>query len=143
MFSAHPDWELRIVYASTENTDQAIAVITRELVVENLDRIPKVLDEAGPIPALLMGWSIFEAAARLLVPEYLGRPQPSGRLLELLASDGYITPEEADFLRSLARLRNEAAHGHLDAAVTRDHVAMLVSITRTLLVLSDATAHSH
>jgi len=143
LFSAHPDWELRIVYAAAENSDQTIVVISRDLTVESLDRIPKVLDEAGPVPALLMGWSIFEAAARSLVPEHLGRPQTPNRLLEILASDGYITPEEADFLRCLGRLRNEAAHGRLDAPVTRDQVMMLVTMTRTMLASPNSVASSH
>jgi hypothetical protein len=133
MFSAHPDWELRNVYAPTQGTDHAITVIPHQLVVENLDRLLKVFDEAGSIPALLTGWSVFEAAARSLIPDHLGRPQTPGRLLEVLASEGYVTPAEADALRELGNLRNKAAHGKLDAAVTRDQIAELVSVTRSLL----------
>jgi hypothetical protein len=142
MFSLHPDWELRIIYAPTQNAEQALAVTPRKLVIESLDRLPKIFDEAGPIPALLTGWSVFEAAARGLIPESLGRPQAPERLLEKLASEGYITPEEADALRILGKLRSHAAHGRLDVAITRDQLAELVSITHTLIELPDANATS-
>ena len=133
MFSRHQDWELRVIYASDQNAEQSIAILPRDLVVGTLDRIMTIYDEAGAIPALLTGWSVFEAAARSLIPGDLGRPQPANRLLEILASDGYITPEEADALRILAHSWNTAAHGHLDVSITRDQVASLVSVTRTLL----------
>jgi hypothetical protein len=140
LFSSHPDWELRIIYASTQNAERTIAVPPRKLVLENLDRLLKIFDEAGPVPALLTGWSVFEAAARGLIPGNLGRPQTPERLLEKLASEGYITPGEAAALRTLGQLRNDAAHGRLDAAVTRDQLADLVSVTHTLLELSEGDA---
>ena len=136
MFAAHPDWELRVVYAPTQGTEQAIAIIPHQLVVENLDRLLKVFDEAGPVPALLLGWSVFEAAARSLIPEHLARPQTPSHLLEVLASDGYVTPAEADTLRELGDARNKAAHGKLDAAVSREQMAELATITRSLLDLA-------
>jgi hypothetical protein len=140
LFTSHPDWELRIIYAPTQNAERTIAVPPRKLVLENLDRLLEIFDEAGPVPALLTGWSVFEAAARGLIPETLGRPQTPERLLEKLASEGYITPGEADALRTLGQLRNDAAHGRLDAAVTRAQLADLVSVTHTLLELSEGDA---
>jgi hypothetical protein len=136
MFASHTDWELRVIYAPRQQTDQAIPVSSQAVIAENLDRLLTVYDQAGAIPALLMGWSIFEAAARSLAPETLERPQTTGRLLEALASDGSITPDEADGLRQIARLRNEAAHGRLDVTVAREQIEALASVTRTLLELS-------
>ena len=137
MFASHPDWELRVVYAPTKSIQQTIAVMPRRLVAETVDRLLKIFDDSGPIPALLTGWSAFEAAARSLIPNNLGPPQTSGRLLETLASEGGITPAEADALRTLAQLRNDAAHGRLDASVTREQLAELMSVTQTLLKLSE------
>jgi hypothetical protein len=37
-------------------------------------------------------------------------------------------------------LRNDAAHGRLDAVVTRDQVADLMAVVRALLALSDTDA---
>jgi hypothetical protein len=136
MFSAQTDWELRVVYAPAENAEQTVAVISRERVAENVDRLLDIFDAFGAIPALLTGWSVFEAAARSSIPKALGRPQTHGRLLEVLAADGSITPEEADALRKLGSLRNKAAHGDLDVAVTREQMAELVSVARSVLDLS-------
>ena len=116
MFSSHPDWELRIIYAPTQNAEQALAVTPRKLVIESLDRLPKIFDEAGPIPALLTGWSVFEAAARGLIPEGLGRRRPpsafSRNLRQRVTSRlGKPTP-----FAVFGRLRDHAAHGRLDAS---------------------------
>jgi uncharacterized protein YutE (UPF0331/DUF86 family) len=61
------------------------------------------------------------------------RAQTPIRLLKALASDGYITPDEADMLRQLGRIRKEVAHGRLDLKPVREKVERLLSITRTLL----------
>lgn len=140
MFSAHPDWELRIIYAPTQKADQPITLIPPERVLENLDRLLEIFDNAGSVPALLTGWSVFEAAARSVIPGNLQQPQMPERLLEVLASDGYITPQEADDLRNFAVLRNKAAHGQLDIAVSRDQIAALAGISRTLMNLAGSTA---
>jgi len=135
LFAAHPDWELRVVYAPAQGVEQSISTLPKSMVAESLDRLLGIFDQAGPVPALLTGWSVFEAAARRLLPDNLGRPQSPARLLEVLASDGSITPDEANALRTLGRLRNEAAHGRLDIALTREQVADLVRVTRSLLAL--------
>ena len=87
----------------------------------------------GLTAALLTGWAVFEAAARALLPSSLIRPQPPARLIETLASEGYVTPDEADMLRRISRTRNELAHGRLDLTPSRDDVAMLIAVTRSML----------
>ena len=74
-----------------------------------------------------------EATARLAEPLNFTRPQPSARLVEFLASQGYVTPDEAGLLRSLGRLRNAASHGSLDLSVDRQSLVKLVAITQGLL----------
>jgi hypothetical protein len=138
LFSERADWELRIAYAPSRVPD--ISVPPREVIEEHLNRIPAAFDTVGPTASLLLAWSVFEAAARSLMQNDLGRPQAPARLLEVLASDGYIAPGEADVLRRLGRLRNEAAHGRLDVVLTRDDLAELVQITRTILELHEQGA---
>jgi hypothetical protein len=91
----------------------------------------------GPTAALLTGWAVFEAAARALLPDSLKRPQPPARLIEALASEGYIMPDEADLLRRLSRTRNEVAHGRLDLTPSADDVALLIAVTRSMLEPAD------
>jgi hypothetical protein len=132
-FSGHPDWELRFVYAPPVNSDADIPVVSKQTVFEHLDRLDASVDTMGPTAALLTGWAVFEAAARALLPSTLTRPQPPARLIEALASEGYVTPDEADMLRRLSRTRNELAHGRLDLTPSRGDVARLIAVTRSIL----------
>lgn len=132
-FAGHPDWELRFVYAPPANSDADIPVISKQTVSEHLDRLSASVEAMGPTAALLTGWAVFEAAARTLLPSSLTRPQPPARLIETLASEGYVTPDEADLLRRLSRTRNEVAHGRLDLTPSQDDVATLIAVTRSIL----------
>jgi hypothetical protein len=129
----HPDWELRVIYAPPLNSDADIPVVSRQTVVEHLDRLDGSVDAMGPTAALLTGWAVFEAAARALLPSSFPRPQPAGRLIETLASEGHVTPDEADLLWRISRTRNEVAHGRLDLTPSRDDVAQLIAMTRSIL----------
>lgn len=132
-FTGHPDWELRFVYAPPANSDADIPVVSKQVVSDYLERLDASVDAMGHTAALLTGWAVFEAAARALLPSSFTRPQPSARLIETLASAGYVTPDEADILRRISRTRNEVAHGRLDLTPSRDDVALLIAVTRSIL----------
>ena len=132
-FDEHPDWELRLVYAPPVNSDGDIPVVSKQIVSEHLDRLEASIDAMGLTAALLTGWAVFEAAARALLPSSLTRPQPSARLIETLAWEGYVTPDEADLLRRLSRTHSEVAHGRLDLTPSRDDVTLLIAVTRSML----------
>jgi hypothetical protein len=132
-FAGHPDWELRFVYAPPVNSDANIPVVSKQTVSEHLDRLEASVEAMGLAAALLTGWALFEAAARALLPSSLTRPQSPARLIETLASEGYVTPDEADMLRRVSRTRNEIAHGRLDLTPSRDDVALLIAVTRSVL----------
>jgi uncharacterized protein YutE (UPF0331/DUF86 family) len=57
------------------------------------------------------------------------------RLLEVLASEGYLTPEETDTMREIVHLRNRAAHGDFNVTVGSEHLDRIVEMTRSLLAL--------
>ncbi len=132
-FAGHPDWELRFVYAPPSNSDANVPVASKQTVSEHLDRLVATVDAMGLTAALLTGWAVFEAAARSLLPTSLTRPQRPARLIETLASEGYVTPDEADMLRRLSRMRNEVAHGRLDLTPSRDDISLLIDVTRSIL----------
>jgi hypothetical protein len=132
-FAGHPEWELRFVYAPPVHADADIPAASKQTVSEHLDRLAASVDAMGLAAALLMGWAVFEAASRAVLPSSFVRPQPPARLIETLASEGYVTPDEADLLRQLSRTRNEVAHGRLDLMPSRDDVALLISVTRAIL----------
>jgi len=136
-FAGHPDWELRFVYAPPVNSDANVPVASKQTISDHLDRLDASVDAMGLTAALLTGWAVFEAAARALLPSSLTRPQPPAHLIETLASEGHVTPDEADMLRRLSRTRNQVAHGRLDLTPSRDDVALLMGVTRSIL---EATA---
>ncbi|WP_254070348.1 hypothetical protein [Acidisphaera sp. L21] len=132
---AHPEWELQVFYAPPLRNEDAIPASSRETIEEHLQRIEGSLEAMGTTAALLLAWATFEAAARRLVPDGFAQPQSPSRLIEVLASQGYVTPDEADTLRGLIQIRNAAAHGRLDLTTTRSQVEDLVGVTRTILAL--------
>ena len=132
-FANQPDWELRLIYAPPLNPAISIPVATPEMIEDQLYRIEHAYDAMGSMAALLIGWSAFEAAARRALPASLDKPQTTSRLLELLAFEGYLMPEEADRLRELSRIRNAVAHGRLDIEVERQGISDLAALTRALL----------
>lgn len=142
LFAGREDWELRVIYAPPLVVEKSIPVPSRELIQDHLDRVSVAYDAVGPTAALLTAWSVFEAVARSLIPIGLTRPQQPVRLIEVLASEGYVTPDEADTLRRLGQVRNEAAHGRLDVAVSQEDLARLVDVIRTLLKLQGEAALS-
>jgi REase_AHJR-like len=108
LFFGHPDWELKVLYAPARNSETSFAKPSRKTIEAILSGLTKAVEYLGPVPALVIAWAAFEAAARLLVPLKIERPQTPARLVETLASDGYITPKEADMSRNLAHSRNRA-----------------------------------
>lgn len=82
--------------------------------------------------ALVTSWANLEAISRALLPDQLGRPQPASKLIEVLATEGILTPRQADLLRQIAELRNAAAHGDLNTPLTQHQVTELISTTRSL-----------
>ncbi|MCB8876097.1 hypothetical protein [Acidisoma silvae] len=137
IFATQKDWEFQILYAPGAPTEPDLTPESKESVTEIVRRLPYVFDQGGAVAALLTGWSAFEAAARRLMPEAFERPQPPARMLEALAFSGAITPDEADMLRNLARERNQAAHGKLDATITPKQLEQLITVTLTLLELTE------
>jgi uncharacterized protein YutE (UPF0331/DUF86 family) len=133
-----PGWELRAVLISPATSPVSLPLQTQETIVENVQEIQKLLAGGFIKPALLLGWASFEAAARATMPEQFRKPQTPGRLVDLLAGAGYLTPSEADNLRQLAKSRNAFVHGQLDIPISEDDVQQLISVLNTLLVIRTA-----
>ncbi|SFJ54475.1 hypothetical protein [Methylobacterium brachiatum] len=139
-FATSPDWELRIVYAPEGSDDRPVPGVSRDAIPTAIARVESLLAADQPEAALLLGWSVLEAVGRLLLPGDVSRPQPAGQLLERMAMQGIVTPDEADRLRQLAALRNQVAHGALRVAVPGEAVADLIAILREVLAESEVAA---
>jgi uncharacterized protein YutE (UPF0331/DUF86 family) len=131
-FEKTADWELRVYYVRpTERTD-ALQTMTKETINASIASVETLISEGQPQAALLIAWATFEALGRTLSPDEFARPQTPRRLIELLASDGFITPSEADVLRSLADIRNQLVHGQLNQTVDLIKLSKFVDFLKTL-----------
>jgi len=131
-FSQHDDWELLVLYVSPGAATEAIEIAPRDAIERAVQEVIELRIGGQQTAALVMGWSALEAIARALLPDQLSRPQPPNRLIETLASQGYLTPSEADSLRAAAMLRNAVAHGKLGSAVEIRQLDALSSALQTL-----------
>jgi hypothetical protein len=134
-FSSDNNWELQILYVSPGTSVQQLKVAPLDVIERGSEAVMELRKAGHPAAALVMAWSVLEAVARALLPERLSRPQPPAKLIETLASEGYVTPSEADTLRTAAALRNEAAHGRPDAAIAPVQLDAIAAVLRTLVGL--------
>jgi uncharacterized protein YutE (UPF0331/DUF86 family) len=130
-FEGVNDWELRVYYVRPTD-DTGVEVPTREATAETL-RIAETLLQRGEVkPALLMAWAALEALGRSLLPQHFSRPQTPGRLVEVLASEGYVKPTQADVLRRLVAPRNTLIHGGLGVEINSAELTEFLAIEKSL-----------
>uniref|UniRef100_Q07I63 REase AHJR-like domain-containing protein n=1 Tax=Rhodopseudomonas palustris (strain BisA53) TaxID=316055 RepID=Q07I63_RHOP5 len=140
LFADQSDWELRVIYAPPLSSKSDLAVASRPLILDTIRRVEELRAAGNRLPALVMAWSTFEAIGRALLPARLGRPQTPARLVEVLASDGIVTPEEAEVLRRASAIRNVVAHGGIDAVVDDQLLGEVIAILMTLAEIEPAKA---
>ena len=138
LFADHDDWELRVFYASPISSDKLLEIVSVPAINESIQRVIELRKEGHSLPALVMAWATFEAVGRALLPDRFQRPQTPARLVEVLGSEGYITPEEADTLRAASAIRNAVVHGQLDSVVDQKMLESFVAILKTLSKLVSA-----
>jgi uncharacterized protein YutE (UPF0331/DUF86 family) len=132
LFSQHKDWELRVYWISPSSTSREMAGASRNVIEQSIKAIEELIADDRTSPALLMAWATFEAIGRSILPDKLQRPQPPGRLTEVLAAEGYVTPTEADHLRRLAEDRSHLIHGGLETSVPEADLQRFVDVLKTL-----------
>lgn len=136
---AAPDgWRFRIVIAEGTEDDLRSYVMPEVAEIEAALPSPAKLASEGEVAAaLLLGWSLFEAAARrrlLLDNQDPGRAVTPMGLAKALVHFGYLDEAELDRLRKIATLRNQVAHGLFKANVPPEWIELLASLTRQMLV---------
>jgi len=132
LFAAHRDWELRVHYVPSLGSEKLPEVASRSAISAGIKRVLDLKKDGHKLPALVMSWAALEAIGRALLPERLRRPQTPARLIEVLASEGYLTPQEADTLRAAISLRNSAVHGGFDHVVDDKLIEQFVAILQML-----------
>ena len=127
------NWELRVFWAEPASPDRTVEAQTPDAIRKNVIEIRELCSRKSFTAALLVSWATFEAVGRILIPEQFKRPQTPGRLVQVLAQSGHLTPSEADSLRRLASLRNSLIHGDLSVTVPLEDIEVFVVILETLL----------
>jgi len=141
LFSGRNDWELRVYWVSPSKGPRPVERVDRRTIDHSLASIEELSQTGKTSPALLMAWATFEAIGRALLPDAFVRPQTPGRLVEVLAAEGHLTPDEADDLRRLAELRNRLIHGGLALNVSaQDIVKFLTSLKQLAALVSSEAA---
>ncbi|MGC1562681.1 MAG: hypothetical protein WA820_22915, partial [Bradyrhizobium sp.] len=131
-FEGQKQWEFRVVWINPSESRDEPRHQSREVISTRLKEISRLLDAGFADSAMLIAWATFEAIGRKLMPKEFARPQSPGRLVEVLAQEGHITPDEGDVLRQLVDMRNRFIHGELAIAISRPQVESFVKILSSL-----------
>ncbi|MBI5128535.1 MAG: hypothetical protein HZA66_03765 [Rhodopseudomonas palustris] len=142
LFAEQDDWELQIIYAPPLSSRSNLLIASRPIILESIRRVDALREAGDRLPSLMMAWATFEAIGRALLPTQLGQPQSPARLVEVLASEGIITPDEAQVLRRASAIRNAVAHGAIDAVVDDELLQQVIAILSTLAEMAPAEALS-
>lgn len=135
--SGQEKWTFK-VYAITGSTTKEIDKMPIRSIEDSTKSMERLIDEDQLRAALLIGWATFEALGRAILPDQFRRPQTPGRLVEVLAGRGQITPSAAEQLRKLATARNQVIHGGLDTEPRRADLDTFLAIVRSLTKLLSA-----
>jgi uncharacterized protein YutE (UPF0331/DUF86 family) len=138
-----PKWELRVFWVSPTTSRTTLTVQPPGNLRERIEEAKKLLAEGHRGSALLIGWATFEAICRALMPQSFRFPQTPARLVEVISSEGYITPDEADRIRFLAQLRNGFIHGNLDIPMDAEEIAFFIELLSKLEMAAEQEPQLH
>jgi uncharacterized protein YutE (UPF0331/DUF86 family) len=133
LFRGQESWDLCVYWIEDTANVKELPVAPIAAIKSTLSDARKLVDSGVPTAALLLAWAGLEALARTVMPERFKRPQTPGRVVEILSSEGYFTPTEADFLRELVRVRNAVIHGDIQQSLTQERVHRFLDIVESVL----------
>ncbi|SRR5579862_451216 len=131
--SSQNEWELVVIPITGPDPAKNIDVVSKQSIEKNVADVETLLNSGQLTAGLLLAWATLEALGRLLLPSNLARPQTPGRLVEVLATHGYVTPDDADNLRQIAKMRNGVVHGGLDLSLEPAQLGKLVLVLKLLV----------
>ena len=131
-FDEDSNWDLRVYYARPKRTAEPLKRVPVASIDISIREVEDLNDKGQTQLALLRAWATLEALGRKLLPGRFERPQTPGRLVEVLAFEGNVTPTEAELLRNLANNRNRFIHGSLDVEVDPSELARFAETLKEL-----------
>lgn len=130
LFSGESGWRFEVVYAG-EQID-AVSSVSNSVILATLETANSLLMHDSRASLLLL-WASLEAIVRNCFAAQAARPQSPGRVIELLAGSGMITPSQAVTLRHLMHVRNRFIHGELDLTIEPQTVKSMHAIVKGLV----------
>jgi hypothetical protein len=130
--SREKDWEFRVIHTPLAQAAVAVPLAepTPEQITKRLGETEDLARTGHYVPALVLGWALLEALARLVSARdgsgHL-RPLSPIQAVQILAEEGYLENDAAADLRRMTSLRNAVVHGDLAADVSADQVAPLIA----------------
>jgi len=126
-------WKLKIVWVEDIPSANDISLQSEVDIEKAYASAAKLSENSEQQAALLLAWSTLEAVGRRLLPSSLKKPQTPGRIVEKLAQEGFLLPEQAAHLRLMAAARNRVVHGDLGLSISQSDVRALLGIIEILL----------
>jgi hypothetical protein len=125
-------WEFRLVVVEPEPFD--VGTVDPSSIEARLERA-RTLAASDPEAALLLAWSMFEAAARraLVLESATNAAESAPGLAKQLVHHGLLGNEDLRELLSIAQRRNALAHGALASGASANDVDHLATWGRELL----------
>ena len=128
--SREKGWEFRVIRAAPVTRPAPLAEPTPEQIATRLREIDDLANTGHHAPALVLGWAVLEALARLASThdgsERLGPLSPV-QAIQVLAREGYLESDVAADLRRMSSLRDAVVHGDLAAEVSAEQAAALIA----------------
>lgn len=134
IFEGHSDWQFTVAYIGSEALQvERLPSMEGKLILERVSEIRKIAANGYVQAALILAWSLLEAALNSVRPNADKRPRTPGTVVQTLAMYGYISEELERPLRSLISLRNRIVHGDISAEPKLEDVELvLVAVEATL-----------
>ena len=138
LLSGHDDWELQVYLAGDVPASRPVDLPDDAQIEHSLAEVEQMLRAGFGRSALLQSWATLEAAVRSQSGDDLRRPQSASGLVQSVAADGVVTPDEADRLREAGLIRNRVAHGDLTVSIPDELVLGIVEITKSIMAFDQA-----
>ena len=126
-----------MVYAPDADGEGLLPQPSSKHIEEEISNIRQLAETGQRRAAFVLAWAALEAAARSLqagTNEIWKRPQAPRRMIERLAGDGYITPDESDILLGLVQARNSIVHGDVDLEISSGELESMIRVLTQLIV---------
>lgn len=142
--SRHPGWQLRIVLVAgpPEEREAELPALSFEDVRHHKSSVEALYKSGQEAAALLLLWSLFEAAAHLRMQERgvkRQRPQSPVALAKDLVSVGSIRQADYKRLLHVIEIRNKIAHGFPNLKIDKRDYGTLEKIVDKVLESGENT----